>query len=135
VSVTIQGADQGDTTTIAETVTAAAEDLEAVASVTDDHTTVIEEVVADKGYHSNQVLVDLAALDLRPISRNRIVVVVAGGRRPTRGMPSTRIAGVSAGPAAARSNAVAANDSNGRTRISMKPAGCDGRICGATRTS
>ena len=25
----------------------------------------IEEVVADKGYHSNQVLLDLAALDLR----------------------------------------------------------------------
>jgi transposase len=50
---------------MAETVTAAAEDLEAVATVTDDHTAVIEEVVADKGYHSNQVLVDLAALDLR----------------------------------------------------------------------
>jgi transposase len=65
VSVTVQGADQGDTTTIAETVTAAADDLEAVATVTDDHTRVIEEVVADKGYHSNQVLVDLAALDLR----------------------------------------------------------------------
>jgi transposase len=61
----VQGADQGDTTTIGETVTAAAEDLEAVAAVTDQHTTVIEEVVADKGYHSNQVLVDLAALDLR----------------------------------------------------------------------
>jgi hypothetical protein len=28
-------------------------------------TAVIDEVVADKGYHSNQVLVDLAALDLR----------------------------------------------------------------------
>jgi transposase len=65
VGVTVQGADQGDTTTIAETVTAAAEDLEAVATVTDDHTTVVEEVVTDKGYHSNQVLVDLAALDLR----------------------------------------------------------------------
>jgi transposase len=65
VGVTVQGADQGDTTTIAETVTTAAEDLEAVATVTDDHTTVIEEIVADKGYHSNQVLVDLAALDLR----------------------------------------------------------------------
>jgi transposase len=65
VGVTVQGADQGDTTTIADTVTAAAEDLEAVATVTDDHTVVIEEVVADKGYHSNQVLVDLAALDLR----------------------------------------------------------------------
>ena len=65
VSVTVQGADQGDTTTIAETLTAAAEDLEAVAAVTDDDTGVINEVVADKGYHSNQVLTDLAALDLR----------------------------------------------------------------------
>jgi len=65
VGVTVQGADQGDTTTIAETVTAAAEDLEAVAAATDGQTAVIDEVVADKGYHSNQVLVDLAALDLR----------------------------------------------------------------------
>jgi transposase len=63
--VTVQGADQGDTTTIAETVTAAAEELEAVAAATDGQTAVIEEVVADKGYHSNQILVDLAALDLR----------------------------------------------------------------------
>ena len=65
VGITVQGADQGDTTTIADTLTAAAEDLEAVATVTDDHTVVIDEVVADKGYHSNQVLTDLAALDLR----------------------------------------------------------------------
>jgi transposase len=65
VGVTVQGADQGDTTTIAETVTTAAEELEAVAATTDGDTAVIEEVVADKGYHSNQVLVDLAALDLR----------------------------------------------------------------------
>ena len=33
--------------------------------MTDDETRVIDEVVADKGYHSKQVLVDLAALDLR----------------------------------------------------------------------
>lgn len=65
VGVTVQGADRGDTTTIADTVTAAAEELEAVAAVTDGETAVIDEVVADKGYHSNQVLVDLAALDLR----------------------------------------------------------------------
>jgi transposase len=65
VGVTVQGADQGDTTTIAETVTAAAEALEAVAAATDQQTAVVEEVVADKGYHSNQVLEDLAALDLR----------------------------------------------------------------------
>lgn len=65
VGVTVQGADQGDTTTIADTVTAAAEELEAVAAVTDGTTAVVEEIVADKGYHSNQVLVDLTALDLR----------------------------------------------------------------------
>jgi transposase len=46
-------------------VTTAAEELEAVAAVTDGDTTVIEEVVADKGYHSNQTLIDLAAIDLR----------------------------------------------------------------------
>ena len=33
--------------------------------MTDDDTGVIKEVIADKGYHSNQVLTDLAALDLR----------------------------------------------------------------------
>ena len=65
VGVTVQGADQGDTTTIAETVTTAAEELEAAAVATDGATKVIDEIVADKGYHSNQVLVDLAALDLR----------------------------------------------------------------------
>jgi transposase len=65
VGVTVQGADQGDTTTIAETITAVAEELDAVAATTDGQTRVIEEVVADKGYHSNRVLVDLAALDLR----------------------------------------------------------------------
>ena len=65
VGVTVQGADQGDTTTIAETLTTAAENLEAAAAVTDDETRVIDEVVADKGDHSNHVLVNLAALDLR----------------------------------------------------------------------
>src|SRR5580658_1449999 len=65
VSVTVQGADQGDTTTIAETVTAAAEELEAVAVATGGQTAVIDEVVTDKGYHSNQTLVDLAAVGIR----------------------------------------------------------------------
>src|SRR3979409_1466883 len=65
VAVTVQGADHGDTTTITETVTVAAEELEAVAAVTDGHTAVIDDVVTAKGYPSNQVLVDLAAADLR----------------------------------------------------------------------
>ena len=65
VSVTVQGADCGDTTTIVETVTAAAETLEAVATVTDDHTRVVEEVVADKGYHSRTTVHDLETLEIR----------------------------------------------------------------------
>jgi len=65
IAVTVQGADQGDTTTLADTITAAAEELDAVAATTDGATAVIEEAVADKGYHSNQTLTDLAALDVR----------------------------------------------------------------------
>ena len=49
VGVTVQGADQGDTTTIAATVTTAADALEAVATVTDEDTAVIDEVVAGQG--------------------------------------------------------------------------------------
>jgi hypothetical protein len=49
VGVTVQGADHGRPTTLAEIVTMAAEELEAVAVATDDHTAVIDEVVADTG--------------------------------------------------------------------------------------
>ena len=88
VGITVQGADQGDTTTIADTLTAAAEDLEAVATVTDDHTVVIDEVVADKGYHSNQVLTDLAASTCGATSRNRSrpTQLDEEGRGPRRGL-------------------------------------------------
>jgi transposase len=62
VGVTVQGADEGDTTTIEATLSEAAEQREAVAAVTDDPTTVIEEVVADKGYHSRRTVYDLEML-------------------------------------------------------------------------
>jgi transposase len=65
VGVTVQGADEGDTTTIQETLPEAAEQLEAVAAVTDDRVAVIEEVVADKGYHSRQIVHDLETLEIR----------------------------------------------------------------------
>lgn len=65
VGVTLQGADQGDTTTIQETLPEAAEQLEAVAAVTGDAIAVIEEVVADKGYHSRQTVHDLQTLEIR----------------------------------------------------------------------
>jgi Transposase DDE domain len=65
VVVAVQGADEGDTTTIQQTLPEAAEQLEAVAAVTDDAVAVIEEVVADKGYHSRTTLHDLETLDIR----------------------------------------------------------------------
>jgi transposase len=65
VGVTVQGADQGDTTTIQQTLPEAAEQLEAVATVTDDAVAVIEEVVADKGYHSRTTVHDLETLEIR----------------------------------------------------------------------
>lgn len=65
VGITVQGADQGDTTTIETTLPEAAEQLEAVAAVTDDAVAVIEEVVADKGYHSRTTVHDLETLEIR----------------------------------------------------------------------
>src|SRR6266403_2874436 len=64
VGVTVQGADQGDTTTIQTTLPEAAEQLEAVAAVTDDAVAVIEEVVADKGYRSRTTVLDLETLKI-----------------------------------------------------------------------
>jgi transposase len=64
VAVTVQGADQGDTTTIIETAIAAAEQIEdAQAAVQAPQA--LEEIVTDKGYHSNQTMIDFAAVDLR----------------------------------------------------------------------
>jgi transposase len=64
VAVTLQGADEGDTTTIRETATAAAEQVEdAQADV--DEPQQLEEIIGDKGYHSNQSMVDLEAVGIR----------------------------------------------------------------------
>ena len=61
VGVTVQDADDGDTTTSIETLIEAAEQVEAVRPDGDG----IAEVVGDKGYHSNQSLVDLEAVGVR----------------------------------------------------------------------
>src|SRR5216117_3537598 len=60
VAVTLQGADAGDTTTIVETAIAAAEQIEAAQAEGEDPQP-LEEVIADKGYHSNQTMVDFGA--------------------------------------------------------------------------
>jgi transposase len=74
LAVTVQGADQGDTTTIHQTL---AEAGEAVAELIGHEATKapveepkvslggIQEVVADKGYHSGEVMQDLAEIGCR----------------------------------------------------------------------
>ena len=61
VGVTVQDANDGDTTTSRETLIEAAEQIEAVCPDGDG----LQEAVADKGYHSNQSLVDLEAVGVR----------------------------------------------------------------------
>ena len=61
VAVTVQDADAGDTSTSVETLIEAAEQVETVVSDGDG----VQEVVGDKGYHSNQVMVDLEAIGIR----------------------------------------------------------------------
>ena len=102
--------------------------------MTDEHTAVIEEVVADKGYHSDQVLVDFAALDLRTY-----IAEPDRGRRRWRNKTeartrSTRIAGASVVRAGERSNADGVNDWNDPTPISTKPVACAGCSSAGTRT-
>lgn len=64
VAVTLQGADVGDTTSLVETAIAAAEQVEA-AHAESDTPAELTEIVADKGYHSNQTMVDLQAVEVR----------------------------------------------------------------------
>src|SRR3989449_7951331 len=63
VAVTLQGADVGDTTSLVDTAIAAAEQIEAAYAKTTPVD--LTEIVADKGYHSNQTMVDLAAVGVR----------------------------------------------------------------------
>lgn len=81
VAVTVHPATAGDTETLPETVTAATEEIDTVCPDTDGP----REAVADKGYHSNRVLVDLEALGLRTY-----ISEPARGRRSWREHPEAR---------------------------------------------
>ncbi len=70
LALTVQGADLGDTATGAETISGAAEQAAAVAQDREANKQLspqgLQEVVAGMGYHSNDVLRDLKALEMRP---------------------------------------------------------------------
>lgn len=89
------GADKDDSTTIQETLKES-EQLEAVAAITDDAIAMIEEVVADEGYHSRTIVHDLDTLGIRTTSVNRIAAPSRGRTTRPNGTRSTRIADGSA---------------------------------------
>ena len=68
IAVTVQGADEGDTDTIEETLEEAEKQLEAVTVKAEGgrlHPDGLAEIVADKGYHSDRTLVELEEQGLR----------------------------------------------------------------------
>ena len=83
VAVTVQDADDGDTTTMQETLLTAATHLEAVLPEADT----LRELVTDKGFHSNDRLVDLDAIGIRTY-----ISEPDRGRRRWRGKPEARAA-------------------------------------------
>ena len=81
VGVSVQDADAGDTQTMIETLVTAAEQVDAVLTAGPG----IAELVCDKGYHSNQTLVTLAALGI-----SSYVSEPERGRRNWRGKAAAR---------------------------------------------
>ena len=68
IAVTVQGADEGDTSTISKTLAEAQEQLDAVMEKIPEGQVPPDglfEVVADKGYHSNATLTELEDAGLR----------------------------------------------------------------------
>ena len=123
VGVTIQGADKGDTATMVETLVTATEQVEAV----------LPEVagVADKGYHSNETMVDPAAVGVGATLRSR---TGAGGAGRTRRRLGTRCMGTGAGSGASGAGVccgVVVSWWSVRLRTCLRPVGCAGCTFGA----
>jgi transposase len=105
VAITVQGGDEGDTASIAETLTEAVEQVEAaLASDGGDHVHEdgVCEVVADKGYHADRVLTELEGLGLRSYAAEKVgrrrwkgdttrQAIVYANRRRTRGQRGRRL--------------------------------------------
>jgi len=102
VAVTLQGADVGDTTSLIETAIAAADQVEA-AHAESATPAAFTEVVADRGYHSNQTMIDLHAVGVRSYmaepdrgrrdwtSAPQAQRAVYGNRRRVRGVRGQRL--------------------------------------------
>ena len=107
VGVTVQGADQGDTTTLGETLDEVSKVLESVIDDPDAASQLSDELftelVADKGYHSNSILTQRAEAGMRTYicepdrgrrkwkAKSKEQKVVYGNRRRIRGDRGRRL--------------------------------------------
>ena len=135
VAVTLQDADEGDTTTIADTATAAAEQVRGRARGPRGR----GEPARDRGGQGVPQQRDDGGS-----GRGGPAVVHLGTepwparlvrRRQTPKRPSMGIAVVSGGLAGDACGGAGQNSPSDRLRTSMKPEACDARICADTRTS
>ena len=131
VAVTVQGADQGDTTTMPETLAEAAEQLDRWPTADGEPVALVDEVVADKGYHSRAVVLDLNTLGFRTYIAEPDRGAQRGSIKRTRATRCMAIVGASAATAASGCCDAAANASNAALPMSTTPAACGARICAA----
>ena len=138
LSVTVQEASEGDSATLPATLTMAAEQVEAVQPAGAE----VEEVVADKGYHSDATLVALDEIGVRsyvsePERGRRCWQTRRRERRRRRSVLRRRhymgTVGVFAATEVVVFNAAAGSWWSGLSRTSTRPGGCGGCGCAATR--
>ena len=135
VAVTVQGADQGDTMTITDTVTAAADTLRPWR-----RSRTITRACLRKSSPTRAItVIKCSRISWRstcaPTSPNPIAGGGAGRASRWHGPRSMRIVDAFAVRAAVACNGDGASTLNGRTRISMRPVACDARTCGGATTS
>ena len=138
LSVTVQEASEGDSATLPATLTMAAEQVEAVQPAGAE----VEEVVADKGYHSDATLVALDEIGVRsyvsePERGRRCWQDKKTGEAPAEKRAAQRhymdTVGVFAATEVVVFNAAAGSWWSGLSRTSTRPGGCGGCGCAATR--
>jgi transposase len=118
VAVTIQGADQGDTSTLPETLAEAVEQLDRVTDADGEPVALADEVVADKGCHSRAVVLELSTHGFRPISVSPSVAPNPGGIK-TRRRARRRLR--QSAPPPRRSRKAAPSPARGTGRTQLRP--------------
>jgi len=130
VGVTVQDADDGDTEPSRETLITAAQQIEAVLPDGDG----LHALVGDKGYHSNQLLVDLEAVGLRSYISEPDRGPRTGKTSLTRVRRSTAIVDAFVAHQGCACCGSAASDWNGPSPIFTSRVACGACTCAGTET-